>query len=270
MASRTPARPTRGRLPQRVYWVRRALVLVVAAALVLGIARLVGGFGSDDQPAAQDRASNVAGVPSSARSSAAIGPVAPSVAGKKRRNAATVAPPALAPQGVCADDEVTVLPKVAKAPAGGPITLTLQLLGTQPACTYEVSSSSLAVKITSGADRIWSSQDCPRSIPTQSVVVRSSTPVDVPVTWSGRRSDDECSTHTGWALPGFYHVYAAAIGSTPTDLQFEVTLPDRPVVTRTAKPKPTPTVKPSAPASASPTTKGKQSKCGGDNAAGTC
>ena len=41
--------------------------------------------------------------------------------------------------------------------------------------------------------------------------------------WSGRRSDEECTGLPDWALPGFYHVYAAALGSTPTDVQFEVT-----------------------------------------------
>ena len=50
--------------------------------------------------------------------------------------------------------------------------------------------------------------------------------------WSGRRSDDTCSSAPAWALPGFYHVYAAALGSTPTDVQFEVTRAAAKVVTR--------------------------------------
>ena len=186
------------------------------------------------------------------------GPVAPAKgAGKKKQKVPVVL---TAPSGPCEDDEVSVLPAITKAAAGGPITVNLQLLATQPACTFEVSPQSVAVKITSGTDRIWSSQDCPRSIATSTVVVRSSTPVVVPVTWSGRRSDDDCTTHTSWAMPGFYHVFAAAIGSTPTDVQFEVTLPDRPVVTRTAKPKvPKATATTSAPSpTATPTRKKKQ------------
>jgi hypothetical protein len=201
-------------------------------------------------------------------------------------NAAGAAAALIAPTGDCAADEVSVLPSVPQAAAGRPIVVHLTLKGTQPACTFEVSPDSLVVKITSGTDRIWSSQDCPRAVPKTSVVVRSGLPADVPITWSGRRSDDGCSNATSWAMPGFYHVYAAALGSAPADLQFEVTFPKRGVVTKTAKPKkptatPTPTTTatskatatkaPKAPTpSPSATVKGKQSKCGGDNAAGSC
>jgi len=94
------------------------------------------------------------------------------------------------------------------------------------------------VKIVSGNDRIWSSQDCPTAIPDTQVVVRSAQPVEVPVIWSGRRSDDECTGHLAWALPGFYHVYAAALGSTPNDVQFEVTRAAPLYVTQTPKPRP--------------------------------
>ena len=269
------ARSPRTRLPQRVYWVRRGVVLVVALALVFGIARLIGGVGSDPQQSAAgtDRASTVASKPSATGTSAVpVGPVAPSTALRKKDKQAPAV--VASPSGACQDDEVSVLPVVTTAAAGGPIWIGLQLQGTEPACTFAVSPESLVVKIASGTDRIWSSQDCRKSIASSSVVVRSGTPVVVPVYWNGRRSDTDCSTHTQWAMPGFYHVYAAALGSTPTDVQFEVTLPNRPVVTRTAKPrtpKATATPTPSAPAtSPKASVKGKQSKCGGDTAAGTC
>jgi hypothetical protein len=260
------------------------MVLVVAAALVFGIGKLIG-TGSD-QPAAQaSTAASTSKATSTATPSSGVpfGPAAP----QKVHVTASQAP-LIAPSGACAADEVSVLPSVPKAAAGGPIVLHLSLEGTQPACTFAVSPDSLVVKITSGADRIWSSQDCPRSIRTSSVVVRSGVPADVPVTWSGRRSDDECSHSTPWALPGFYHVFAAALGSTPTDVQFEVTIPNRRVVTRTAKPRPTAKASPTATAkstakaspkatpkptpTAKPTRKtgGKGTSCGGDNAAGSC
>jgi hypothetical protein len=260
------------------------MVLVVAAALVFGIGKLIG-TGSD-QPA--DRASTTASTPKATGTTTPSSdvPFGPAVPEKVRVGASQA--PLIAPSGKCAADEVSVLPSVPNAAAGGPIVVHLSLEGTQPACTFAVSPDSLVVKITSGSDRIWSSQDCPRSIRSSSVVVRSGVPVDVPVIWSGRRSDEECSHSTGWALPGFYHVYAAALGSTPTDVQFELTIPNRPVVTRTAKSKPTAkatptaTARPSAKATtratskATPTAKptkkngGKGTTCGGDNAAGTC
>jgi hypothetical protein len=158
----------------------------------------------------------------------------------------------------------------------------LELSGTQPACTFRVASDSLVVKIASGEDRIWSSQDCPQTIQEREVVVRSAVPAEVPVTWNGRRSDEKCTPGLDWALPGFYHVFAAALGSAPTDVQFEVTQAPTRTVTRTAKPKPSATASPRSkstpPAKSSPSTKaskkatvsGKGSRCGGDNSATSC
>jgi hypothetical protein len=96
----------------------------------------------------------------------------------------------------------------------------------------------VVVKIVSGSDRIWSSQDCGRAIKPEEVVVRSARPTTVAITWNGRRSDDGCPGGTGWAMPGWYHAVTAAIGSEPSDTQFQLTLPNRPVITRTASPKP--------------------------------
>jgi hypothetical protein len=220
----------RRRLPRRVYWFRRSFVLVVGLLLVFGVGKLLGGTGQDDP------GSTITANPSSARqagASATIGPVAPS--GKLRAKAKV---PLLAPTGECRDDEVSVVPSVYRAWAGRPVVIHLQLRGTQPACTFSVSPESLVAKIVSGQDRIWSSQDCPKAIPTTSVVVRSGEPVDVPVIWSGRRSDDKCTGQLAWALPGFYHVFAAALGSTPTDVQFEITQAAPMLVTQTASPRP--------------------------------
>ncbi len=239
--------PPRRPLPRRVSWVRRSVGLALARLLVFGIGTLVGSTGSDAPDPADEASTSSVRQPASSASARVVGPVSPTKALTRKQKQA--APALAAPNGACRDDEVTVLPSVTKAAAGGNIAIQLRLLGTQPACTFDVAPRSLAVKITSGEDRIWSTQDCPAAIPAQSVVVRSGTPVDVPIVWSGRRSDEDCSTHTAWALPGFYHVFAAALGSTPTDVQFEVTLPDRPVVTRTAKPKPSKAASPTAPPS---------------------
>ncbi len=271
----------RGRLPRHVYWVRRGVVLGIALLLVFGVNRLIGGTGEDNPSASLQANNSSAEQQPDPSPSVTLGPVAPS---KTLRFKAQV--PLAPPSGECRDDEVSVLPSVPRAWAAGPIVIRLALQGTQPACTFDVSPESLVVKIVSGEDRIWSSQECPKAIPTKQVVVRSSQPVQVPVTWSGRRSDEECRNGTDWARLGFYHVYAAALGSTPRDVQFEVTHAPPLEKTKTAKPKPSTTPSPSAKASPSakssvkPTPKvkpspsknvsGKGSKCGGDNAASTC
>lgn len=218
------------RLPRRVYWVRRGLVLVVALLTVFGIGKLVG-VASQDSP--QTDGATVASGSSRDRPAVILGPQLPTTELDPQAK-----PPLLPPSGECREDEVGVVPRVSQAWAGRPITITLQLNGSQPACTFEVSPESLVVKITSGQQRIWSSQDCRRSVPHAEVVVRSGAPVEVPVTWSGRRSDPACTNQPAWALPGFYHVFAAAYGSSPYDVQFEVTRAPTRVVTRTPKPKP--------------------------------
>lgn len=222
-------RQHRRRLPRRVYWVRRGIVVGLALLLVFGLGKLFGGTGTDATSAG---AAAQTGPATRAPSAGPVGPQAPT---KKLRSKAKV--PLVPPSGPCLDDDVSVLPSVKRAWAGAPITITLALTGTQPACTFDVSAQSLVAKIVSGSDRIWSSQDCPKSIATTQVVVRSSQPIEVPVTWNGRRSDEKCTNTPDWALAGFYHVYAAALGSSPSDLQFEVTVGPAVRVTRTPKPR---------------------------------
>jgi hypothetical protein len=268
-------RHPRGRLPRRVYWTRRGLVLGLALLLVFGIGKLLGGTGQD--PASSDIKASTSSSTQAPQATGNVGPVAPATSPHQKAK-----PPLLPPSGDCRDDDVSVLPSVPHAWGAQPIVIRLALQGLQPACTFKVSPESLVVKITSGADRIWSSQDCPRSVPTSDVVVRSGLPTYVNVTWSGKRSDVGCPGQLPWALKGFYHVYAAALGSTPTDVQFEITRAPTDRVTKTAKPRPSKSATPSTPAkpgkSARPSGKptpsgtvtGKQTKCGGDNAADTC
>lgn len=230
-------RPRR-RLPARVYWFRRFMVAVTALALVFAIGRLLNG--SDDGSAA-DTATVTAASPSTTPTPGLAGPmpIQPSATGKGgSKSSGTGAPVVLAaPTGPCAADEITVTPSVPAASAGGRIHLVLELTGIKPACTFSVSSRTIVAKVTSGTDRIWSTQDCPTAVQAASVVVRSAVPARVVLTWSGRRSDDECSRSTSWALPGYYHLSAAVIGSEPGDVQFHLGLPPRPVVTKTAHPK---------------------------------
>ncbi len=226
-----------------MYWVRRLLVLSVAMALVLGIGRLLGG-GSDATDAASAQTTAAAGSPGGGAgatsttdpSAVLTGAAAEAAAAKARKRQATNTPTPLAvPTGPCADSDVQVTPSVGDTPIAGTdttITLTLTTL-MSPACTWEVSSDSVVVKLTSGSDRIWSTQDCPSSIPRQSVVVRKDTPTTVEVVWSGQRSDDECSRTTLWAQPGYYHATAAALGADPGEQQFELLMPPRPTITPT-------------------------------------
>lgn len=219
-----------------MYWTRRALVLGVAFLLVFGIARVLGG-GSDGRSSAGDTAEQAAGDQSSTRTAAPTTTPETTPAKKKKKK------PVLAePDGPCDPVDITVEAKVVRAANDGEVRIPLMLTGEDPACTWSVSPQSMVVKIISGDDRIWSSQQCPRLVPQEAVVVRSAAPTKVVFVWNGRRSDEDCtSASAGFALPGSYHVIAAALGGEPTDVQFLLTRPPRETVTVTPKPKQKPT-----------------------------
>lgn len=224
------------------------MVLAIALGLVFGLAQLFGGTG-DDGPGTAEKAVTASGSTTEPTEAPTLGPVAPPSVpvttgkqgkqGKKAKPQKTPAPVLAAPDGACLASEVGVSPLVEKAFAGRRVTLAMRLTSTRAACTFEISPQTLVVRISSGKDRVWSSQHCPKAIAKREVIVRSSTPTTVNIAWSGQRSDDTgCSVSQPWARPGFYHVTAAALGSEPTDVQFELQSPPRPVVTKTITPKP--------------------------------
>lgn len=238
----SPAARPRRPLPARVYWVRRGLVLSVALGLVFGIAHLLGGTGSEPAgETAQVVGAAAEGSPSTVRPVSTSDAEPAARGGKRHRPKATKTETPLAePSGPCVPSDVVATPKVkGTAYAGRRVTILLKLTTREsPACTWRVAPSSLAVKLVSGSDRIWSSQDCPTSVPTTDVVVRKDHAAKVDVRWHGQRSDSTCSRTTPWAQPGWYHVQAAAFGAEPVDVQFELRPPVP--VTITPKPKPEP------------------------------
>ena len=264
----------RGPLPPRIYWTRRVLLLAVVFALIFGVSRVVGG-GAGDGPSARTvgaastpTTSPTTGPRTGPTKTPTTGPTSGRTAGPRRtaptptlrpRHGArstssaspqgsgtakssgpqhTAEPSPAQPSGPCASSDVVVTPRVhGKAYAARPVIFGLKLrTRTSPACTWAVSARSLALKVTSGADRVWSTQQCPASVPKRSVVVRRDSPTVVRLTWQGQRSDDACSQEPAWAQPGYYHVLAAAIGADPVDRQFELLTPKRRTIVKHPKP----------------------------------
>jgi hypothetical protein len=243
---------TRGPLPARVYWVRRLMVLGIGLLLVVGVAKLLGG--SSDGSSGGDSARNVAdtsaatGGPTAGSSTG--GPMAGGPAtygpsggatdtGKHHRESAaddTVTPVAM-PSGPCVASDVAITPSVPKPIAGRDISLVLDVSSLNtPACTWKLSGKTLALKITSGNDLIWTTNDCARAVPARDLVLRQSQPTRVRLTWDARRSEPGCPVRTEWALPGTYHLHVAALAGRPQDVTFLLTAPSPPEVTRTARP----------------------------------
>jgi hypothetical protein len=230
---------TRGPLPAKVYWRRRLMLLGAALALVLAFGRMLGGGsdGSSDDPGG---AQQVAGQPSSSAPSAK-----PKATRKSRPNIPIVPPTSRAPElavpdGPCEDDDVSVTPSlVGDAVGGRDITFQLDVRTIlDEACTWRVSANHLTVAITSGDDDIWSTQQCPATIPVQDLVVRRAVTASLTLVWDAKRSDEDCSRLTDWAMPGYYHVAAAALGGEPVDVQFEIVKPEPEVIVETVTPDP--------------------------------
>lgn len=255
----------RGPLPTRVYWTRRLVVIAVAFAVIFGLARLIGGGGGDNGPSAQvvGADTSTSAAPSTPATSVPTTVVAaPTVSGdattttkaktKKKKKAAAPLPTS---SGPCENSDIVATPTLKHTPyAGKPVVFAMQLTTrTTEACDWTVSSTSLVVKVTSGVDRIWSTQQCAGAVPREDVVVRKDTPAIVNVAWNGQRSDTGCSRSTAWVEPGYYHAFAAAFGSDLVDEQFRLRKPTRPTVT--AKPTPDSSTSARTHATSSPTAK---------------
>jgi hypothetical protein len=215
------------------------MVLGTAVLLVFALARVLGAGSDASSPPqqAQERARTVAAAPTATVTLPATSPSASEPARPSEKKTRTPLPQ---PDGTCDDEDVAVTPSVEDPVAGSDVRIDLELRTiVSEACTWEVSSDSLTLKITSGDDEIWTSRHCPRAVEREEVTLRRDHTTTVDVTWDdARRSDEECSRQTDWALPGWYHVAASALAGEPSDLQFELERPEREEITKTVKPRP--------------------------------
>lgn len=247
VVSMSSARP----LPPGVYWRRRVFVLGVAFALVFVIARWLTGSSDasdDDAPVAEQAGAQV---PTATRTVTAGEQATDATATGTASKGATAKPTLAQPDGPCEASDIVVTPSVAKgAEAGGDVTLTLSLQTLESeACTWEVSRSTVTTKISDGSREVWTTQQCPRAVPTQSVVVRRSVATLVELTWNAKESAANCSRRTDWVMPGDYTIEAAALGGEPGSAEFSLVAPATRtvVVTPKATPKATSTKKPRKP-----------------------
>ncbi|MEU5876884.1 hypothetical protein [Spirillospora sp. NPDC047279] len=72
------------------------------------------------------------------------------------------------------------------------------------ACTFDVGSRSLDVRVTSGSDRVWSSAACDQGSGSSIQMLRRGIPYVGTVTWDRKRSTGKCEGRRVGALPGTY------------------------------------------------------------------
>lgn len=250
----------RGPLPQRVYWVRRALVLGTLVTGVVVVASLV-------NPNDDNGPSPATALQAAAEISPSASPSAKDRAAGRDRKAdqqpdgastpeptptvdPTPTPTPVAPatpSGPCTPEDVVVTPSVPSAVAGSPVAMQLSLATrSSPACTWTVSPETMTLKISAGADDVWYSRECPSAIAPQDVVLRNDQPTLVSAVWSARRSNTRCTDAAKWSGVGTYTLSAASLGGEPASVDFDLTKP----VARTVTLPPKPVQSPTAPSTA--------------------
>lgn len=226
-----------GPLPPRVYWVRRLLAVAVVLALITAvwwIGGKIAGWAGEPADGADSASSGGAETPPSGAGQPAGGgqgqgrddeQVGGSRGGKhgdkrggenggKRGDKRGDKQPLAAPSGPCAvtDVAMTVSAEGAPAGAGTPVTLRLTSLA-EPACTLAITPDVLVLRITAGADVVWSSDDCPDELAAAEVVVRRQPATTYVFDWDGNASTDTCAAPGAVAPAGDYRAEAALVGA---------------------------------------------------------
>lgn len=213
----TVLRPV-GPQPARVYWVRR-LVVVGVALLVVVVVVLLSSLGRGDAPVAAAGDEQV---------SSGEDEGAPT----EDDDAATGADGAGADEGdaggqpdVCqpAGLTTTLVADAATYPAGSTPTFTMTLTNSSDAaCTVDAGGSSQSLVITSGADRIWSSADCPADSGERMLLMAPGAQEVVQVAWPRVRSDEQCSTELPEPRAGTYTALAVVAGAQSAPVVFDL------------------------------------------------
>lgn len=186
-----------GPLPASTYWRRRVLVLVaVVVLLVLGVKACTG-----DDPEG------------SLKAGATASPSA-SVAPSPSTSPAAVASPAGAPSPVpvpaCGDAalQVTVESDATAYPKGAAPRFTLSVVNTGTrSCRRALGPGAVELRVFSGEDRIWSSDDCSKGTGQGILELAPKEARQLTVQWPGKRTKPGCKTGDT-AQPGTYRVSA--------------------------------------------------------------
>lgn len=230
-----------GPLPPRVYWVRRLALLIVVVLVVYALLQLLGGerapaAGGQPGPATTPRPAvahdavdhaNRPGRQQKDGQQTRQRPPSKHGASTKHRQPTKqpqhkTAHRLAEPDGPCRPGEVLVRPVVSSGnEAGAPVEIRLRMRTNERlACTLSVGPGNLVVKVTSGSDGIWTSDECPDAILPADLVIRRAKPITYRVGWPGQRSAPRCPLQTEAALPGTYVAAAAIIGGEPAETRF--------------------------------------------------
>ncbi|MDT7540076.1 MAG: hypothetical protein QOI82_3661, partial [Actinomycetota bacterium] len=188
-----------GPLPASTYWRRRLLLLVVLVIVLLVLLKACGGG---------DKKDSLSGAGSSpSPSPRASAPASPSPA-------ASPTPPSPAPLQTCRDTvlQVTAESDAEAYPSGGAprFTLTVRNIGSV-SCRRALGPDAVELRVFSGEDRIWSSDDCNEAKGQGVLTLTPGEAQALTVRWPGKRTKPHCDVGDV-AQPGTYRV-SARVGS---------------------------------------------------------
>jgi len=212
-----------GELSGPTYWRRRALLAVPLVLVLLVLARSCGGNGGPSgtlvsSPDVSSPGAVVPPLPASGPPSA-VRSTMPSAAASRRPSATAAA------VRTCPDSalQVTVRSAAASNPVGTPPQFRLGIRNTSAApCRRDVGPAAVELVVTSGADRVWSSDDCSSGGGRGPVVLPPGAAQGLVLSWSGTRSRRGCKGARERALPGTYRVSARVGGVRSASDTFQI------------------------------------------------
>ncbi|MFF0308651.1 hypothetical protein ACFYSC_14550 [Streptosporangium sp. NPDC004379] len=202
-----------------VYWRRRVVALIGVLVVVAVVAWACSSSkperprkeGAADRPAGPDAVS--AALPTVTVTSSPGTPSPPSPSPSPYASPSSSAAADGRPGGSCSPADL-VLSVRGTGEIYGPgdrprFLLTLVNTG-EASCRADVGPRAMEVRITSGADRVWSSADCVSGGTDDFHRLERGVPYVREVVWDRRRSDTECAAAGAVARPG---TYVAAVGT---------------------------------------------------------
>lgn len=233
-----------GPLPPRVYWVRRLLllvVLVVVISMVWWAVQKVTGSAEESTAGPTGTASSGADGDEASEADTSVQDPSeqdpseqdaddPSDAagdergrGDKERGRQPNRSELRAPTGPCAVGDIDVDIEVSDVRQGRRNEIVLLFTGPpRSACDLGITPDTLAIRITSGDDVVWSSDACPDKLLARQLVVRDRPAARYTFTWDGRRSTGSCAGTGQKAMAGGYWVETALIGAAANEAYFDV------------------------------------------------
>jgi hypothetical protein len=210
------------------YWARRVLVLAAATTFVVAVTLII---------SSPTDGSAVAGSPSAANSVPALespkvadtavptpslvdisASAKPTPSAKTRKLRATTKK--TAPDSCAAKELRPTLSSKQRIIPKQSTTFHLSLInGSDETCTARVTRKNFELKINSGKDRIWSTDDCPSMIKTISRKLAAEHAVAWSLTWDGMRSKPGCKSTNQALRSGSYVATARLEGAAPVKLR---------------------------------------------------